>query len=82
MPFTKEEKDALLDIKGIGETVIKRLEQIGIDSCQTLSHSSVEEITELIADILGSTCWKNSPQSKNAIAHAIKFAKEYHTKQQ
>ncbi len=75
MPFSKEEKDALLTVKGVGETVIKRLEQIGINSCEQLSHCSVEEITELVSDILGSTCWKNSPQAKNAIADAIAYAK-------
>lgn len=32
MAFTKEEKQSLLALKGVGETVIKRLEQIGIDS--------------------------------------------------
>ncbi len=76
MPFSKEEKDALLTVKGVGVTVIKRLEQIGIDSFKKLSDASVEEVTEIVADILGTTCWKNSPQAKKAIADAIAFAKK------
>ena len=31
MPFLKEEKEELLKVKFVGETVIKRFEQIGID---------------------------------------------------
>ena len=72
MPFLKEEKEELLKVKYVGETVIKRFEQIGIDSLEKLSNSSVEEIT----DILESTCWKNSPQAKKAVFNAIEFAKE------
>ena len=75
MPFSKEEKDALLTVKGVGNTVIKRLEQIGITSYEQLSHSSAEEITDLVADILGSTCWKNSPYAKSTIERAIVYAK-------
>ena len=71
MPFLKEEKEELLKVKFVGETVIKRFEQIGIDSLEKLSNSSVEEIT----DILGSSCWKNSPQAKKAVQNAIDFAK-------
>ncbi|MCF6245022.1 MAG: helix-hairpin-helix domain-containing protein [Sulfurovum sp.] len=48
MAFSKEEKQALLTIKGVGETVIKRLENIGIDSFAKLSHSNVEEIADIV----------------------------------
>jgi hypothetical protein len=72
MPFLKEEKEELLKVKYVGETVIKRFEQIGIDSLEKLSNSSVEEIT----DILESTCWKNSPQAKKAVSNAIEFSRE------
>lgn len=37
MAFSNEEKQALLTLKGVGETVIQRLEQIGIDSYQKLT---------------------------------------------
>jgi hypothetical protein len=57
MAFLKEEKEELLKVKFVGETVIKRFEQIGIDSLEKLSNSSVEEITDIVSDILGSSCF-------------------------
>jgi len=77
MPFSQKEKQELLKVKFVGETVIKRFEQIGINSLEDLSKSSVEEITQIVCDILGSSCWKNSHQSKKAVLNAINFAKEY-----
>ncbi len=77
MAFIKEEKEKLLQVKFVGETVIKRFEQAGINSLEQLSKSSVEEITDIVSDILNSTCWKNSPQAKKAVQNAIDFAKEY-----
>jgi len=77
MPFSKEQKKELLKVKYVGETVVKRFEQIGINSLENLSKSSVDEITDIVSDILGSTCWKNSPQAKKAVQNAIDFAKEY-----
>ncbi|RXJ54138.1 helix-hairpin-helix domain-containing protein [Candidatus Marinarcus aquaticus] len=75
MPFSKEEKQKLLEVKFVGETVIRRFEQIGIDSLEALSKSSVDEITDIVSDILGSSCWKNSPQAKKAVQNAIDYAK-------
>ena len=75
MSFKKEEKIELLKLKYVGETVIKRFEQIGIDSLEKLSKSSVDEITDIVSDILGSSCWKNSLQAKKAVQNAIDFAK-------
>ena len=75
MAFLKEEKEELLKVKFVGETVIKRFEQIGINNLDELSKSSVEEITDIVSDILGSSCWKNSPQAKKAVQNAIDFAK-------
>lgn len=49
MAFSKEEKEELLKVKFVGETVIKRFEQIGIDSLEKLSNSSVEEITDIVS---------------------------------
>jgi len=77
MPFSKEQKKELLKVKYVGETVVKRFEQIGINSLENLSKSSVDEITDIVSDILGSTCWKNSPQAKKAVQNAIDFAKEH-----
>ncbi|RXK06032.1 helix-hairpin-helix domain-containing protein [Halarcobacter bivalviorum] len=80
MAFSKEEKQKLLEVKFVGETVIRRFEQIGIDSLETLSKNSVEEITDIVSDVLNSSCWKNSPQARKAVQNAINFAKEYQNK--
>ena len=75
MHFPTEEHQALLKVKGVGPTVVQRLEQIGINSLQELAESSVSDIVTAVAGQLGSTCWKNSPQVRAAIQAAIDLAK-------
>ena len=74
MPFTQHEKDKLLATPYVGGKVIERLEAIGIDSFGQLKVADVSSITAMIADMLQTTCWKNSPQAKRAIQNAIKTA--------
>jgi len=76
MPFTKDETAALLAVKGVGATVIQRFEEIGIDSFAVLKTYQAEDITHMVASMLGTSCWKNSPQAKAAITAAIERAKE------
>ncbi|MFC2539608.1 recombinase RecA [Neisseria sicca] len=76
MPFTDEEAQSLLTVKGIGKTVLQRLQQMGLDDVATLAAADLEDILEQGAKLTGSTCWKNSPQAKNAIAAAIAWAKQ------
>jgi predicted flap endonuclease-1-like 5' DNA nuclease len=75
MGFSTKEKDALLALKGVGPTVVKRFEEIGICSFSELKQHNVEDIAEMVANMLHTTCWKNSPQAKQAIAAAIDLAK-------
>lgn len=75
MGFTDQEKQALLAVKGVGPTVIKRFEEIGISSLAQLAEHEVEDIANLVASMLRTTCWKNSPQARNAIAAAIALAR-------
>lgn len=75
--FSKTEREQLLGVKGVGPTVVARLEQIGIDSLAKLSRRNAEDICSEAAGLVGSTCWKNSPQSRKAIAAAIDAAKSY-----
>jgi predicted RecB family nuclease len=75
MGFTDQERQALLAVKGVGPTVIKRFEEIGISSLTQLAEHEVEEIANLVASMLRTTCWKNSPQARNAIAAAIELAR-------
>ena len=44
MSFSLEERTALLALKGVGPTVITRLEQMGIDSLAELGQASVSDI--------------------------------------
>lgn len=75
MPFSPQEGETLLAVKGVGETVIKRFEEISIDSFEQLKNSNHTEIAESIAQMLQTTCWQNSPQAKAAITAAIQRAK-------
>lgn len=75
MPFTVEERQALLKVKGVGATVISRLEQIGIDSLDQLARADALEIVTQASALVGSSCWKNSPQARAAIQAAIAMAK-------
>jgi predicted RecB family nuclease len=74
MAFSKQEKEALLAVKGVGPTVIKRFEEIGIDSFEELKKYRSNEIAEMVASMLRTSCWKNSPQAKAAIDAAIEKA--------
>ncbi|UXD86987.1 helix-hairpin-helix domain-containing protein [Thalassolituus hydrocarboniclasticus] len=75
MKFSESEKEALLAVKGVGPTVIKRFEEIGISSLVELAAYNAEDIAERVAQMLRTTCWKNSPQAKAAINAAIERAK-------
>ncbi len=77
MPFSPQERKALLAIKGVGPAVISRLESIGFHSLETLARADAQETVTRIASLVGSTCWKNSPQAKSAIASAIQLAKSW-----
>jgi len=71
MSFSKQETEALLEVKGVGATVIKRFEEVGINSFEELKNYQSEEIADMVASMLRTTCWKNSPQAKAAIEAAI-----------
>ncbi|KAA5838672.1 MULTISPECIES: Pathogenicity locus [Pseudomonas] len=75
MPFPLEERQALLKLKGVGETVVARLEQLGIDSLAQLAQANALEIVTQASALVGSSCWKNSPQARAAIQAAIALAK-------
>lgn len=77
MAFSQTETQALLNLKGVGKTVVKRLEEIGIDSFAELKTYTAEEIIETIASMMRSNCWKNSPQAKAAINAVIELAKHH-----
>lgn len=73
--FPAEERDALLAVKGVGPTVVQRLEQMGIASLQQLAAAEPSEIVASAAGLTGSSCWKNSPQARAAIQAAVDLAR-------
>lgn len=78
MPFSPEERKALLGVKGVGPTVVARLEQMGFASLAQLSEANALDIVAQASAIVGSTCWKNSPQARAAIQAAIALAQSRH----
>lgn len=76
MPFTDEKIQSLLAVKGIGKTILQRLQQMGLDDIATLAVADLDDILEQGTQLTGSTCWKNSPQAKAAITAAIERAKQ------
>ncbi|MCB1886379.1 MAG: hypothetical protein KDH20_02120 [Rhodocyclaceae bacterium] len=75
MPFSLDERRALLAVRGVGPTVVARLEEMGIESLALLSRASALDIVSRAAAIVGSSCWKNSPQARAAIESAIAMAR-------
>lgn len=77
MKFSQQETNELLKLKGVGPTVIKRFEEIGIGSFEELKGYDANDIAERVASMLHTSCWKNSPQAKQAITAAIELAKRF-----
>ncbi|AZC20756.1 MULTISPECIES: Pathogenicity locus [Pseudomonas] len=75
MTFSPEERAALLQVKGVGPTVVGRLEQLGIASLAELAGADALDIVTRASSLVGSSCWKNSPQARAAIQAAIALAK-------
>lgn len=73
--FSGEERALLLGVKGVGPTVIGRLEQLGYHTLEQLAAADTSHIVQLVASMLGSTCWQNSPQARAAIDGAIALAR-------
>ncbi|MGO4003100.1 MULTISPECIES: Pathogenicity locus [Pseudomonas] len=76
MGFSTEEKQQLLSVKGVGPTVVSRLEQMGFATLAQLAEANALDIVTQASAIVGSTCWKNSPQARAAIQAAIAKARE------
>lgn len=77
MHFSDDDRRLLLSIRGVGPTVIARLEQIGVSDLADLSRRDAETICIEASMIVGSTCWKNSPQARSAIAASIDAARAH-----
>ena len=75
MEFSTVEKEQMLRLKGVGPTVIARLEQIGFSSLSQLAEVDVLDATKQVSQMLGSTCWHNSPQARASIQAIVDLAK-------
>jgi predicted RecB family nuclease len=76
MSFSTDERNLLLALKGVGPTVISRLEEMGYDTLAQLASANTQHIVSQAAAITSSTCWKNSPQARAAIDAVIQLAKQ------
>jgi hypothetical protein len=76
MQFSESEQQTMLQLKGVRATVISRLEQIGFYSLADLKHQDAAEVTKQIAEMMGSTCWHNSPQARASIQAIIDLANQ------
>jgi hypothetical protein len=76
MPFLPSERTQLLAVKGVGPTLIARIEQMGFESFAHLRKANALDILSQGAKLTGSSCWKNSPQARAAINAAIGAAIE------
>ena len=75
--FTPETRTQLVALKGVGPTVVDRLEQIGFRTLEQLAGCEAADLTRQISQMMGSTCWHNSPQARAAIQAIIDFARQH-----
>ena len=73
--FNEDERAVLLAVKGVGATVVARLEQLGFHSLQQLAQAETGDVVSQASAMLGSSCWRNSPQARAAISGAIAAAR-------
>jgi hypothetical protein len=65
----------MMALKGVGATVVGRLEQIGFSSVTQLAEEDAAAVTKQISQMMGSTCWHNSPQARASIQAIIDLAR-------
>ena len=76
MPLNAEQQQSLLAQKGIGSTVLTRLQQMGLDDIAKLAAADVDDMLQQGAALSGSTCWRNSPQARAAMQAAVTWAQQ------
>lgn len=75
--FNTSERNAMLALGGVGETVIGRLEQIGYRSLAQLRDADPAIACAQVAGLLRSSCWSNSPQARGAISAIVHLANSF-----
>ena len=74
--FPEQDKAILRAVKGVGDTIIQRLEMMGYTDLEQLALADVDDILYRGSELTGSSCWRNSPQARKAITGAIAAAKQ------
>ncbi|MBP7451690.1 MAG: helix-hairpin-helix domain-containing protein [Ottowia sp.] len=74
MSFSADERAQMLALKGVGPTVVQRLEEAGFSSLAQLAGMDALAITRQISQMMRSTCWHNSPQARGAIGAIVSLA--------
>ena len=74
MSFSADERAQMLALKGVGPTVVQRLEEAGFSSLAQLAGMDALAITRQISQMMRSTCWHNSPQARASIDAARSVA--------
>jgi hypothetical protein len=59
MRFAPDERRLLLSVRGIGPTVVRRLEAQGIASLQDLRHRGVDRVVDGVCAQVGTRAWAN-----------------------
>lgn len=65
----------MLALKGVGATVLARLEQIGFSQLAQLAGQDPADLAYQISKALRSSCWHNSPQARAAIQAIVDWAR-------
>jgi hypothetical protein len=78
MGFPNDEVQLMLALKGVGPTVVRRLEEIGFSSLAEIAGTDAVAINKTIASMLHASCWANSPLAKSAIASVVELANTRH----
>jgi hypothetical protein len=76
MIFSQQDRTQMLALKGVGNTVITRLEELGFSSLEQFRGLTASDITKNVAEMLDTTCWHNSPQARAAIQAVIELAEK------
>lgn len=72
LAFSQHERRLLLSTRGIGETVVHRLEAAGYGSLHALREAGAAQVTEVVLSQLGSTAWRNRRRAiERALAQAV-----------
>lgn len=76
--FDEADKARLLALKGVGPTVVQRLEEIGFTCLADIAGVEPQAINKAVSQMLHASCWANSPMARAAMARVVDLANERH----